>query len=212
MTPIPQTTPAAGAPPHSEYISQPHHRPSSSQGVLGSSSNFSRSRTKRRFLARWRSIACLPPPNEICCSSAANWRVSWLMVGLLSEAMATSLGTGKLRTKKTSRASQHGAIRGRCRRAAPLSEKRPKNGGKHRLRTFSTLKMYLRNSRRTRAKTRSGRRDYAISRTGCHERIDESHDEQKTLVARTAGREEDCCRKTTSRGSRTMPLNNAPAA
>ena len=40
IVPMPQTTPAAGAPPHSAYISQPAHRPSSSQGVSASSSSF----------------------------------------------------------------------------------------------------------------------------------------------------------------------------
>src|SRR5262245_44390651 len=68
--PIPVTTPADGAPPHSEYMSHAAHRPSSKRSVSGSRSFATRSRAASRPFSCWRSIAFGPPPWRMRASSA----------------------------------------------------------------------------------------------------------------------------------------------
>ena len=68
--PNPVTTPAPGAPPYSPYIPCAAQSPSSRNSVQSSSSNFRRSLTGRRPLARWDSTALAPPPRRIESSSA----------------------------------------------------------------------------------------------------------------------------------------------
>ena len=66
--PMPVTTPADGAPPHSAYMSHAAHRPSSKKVASGSSSLAMRSRAVSRPFSCWRAMALAPPPSRMWAS------------------------------------------------------------------------------------------------------------------------------------------------